>query len=255
MLNGYEFGRVWWNCIALRDDQSTAGDNLAAKGPDFRFVNGQAFRFGERIEHAFQAVEIEGRMSFSDLHRLGCRSWLVPLSLVLCQALSPMAFAQSATSGSTAFTQSLAATASADEAVAAWYRETGYDTLWTGAEDADRRTAFLAAITRAADHGLPVARYDAAVLTAALQAAETEGDRGRNAVGGATERAARAPFPAVGFAYGPHDSARDRARAPPLDDSPNACRSRIPRRRSPLMLGRCRTSSPSNSTPRKSANR
>lgn len=118
-------------------------------------------------------------MSFPDLHRLGCRSWLVPLSLVLCQALSPAAFAETASLKSTAFTQSLAASASVDQAVADWYRETGYETLWTGAGDAERRAAFLAAIGRAADHGLPVARYDAAVLTAALRAAETEGDRGR----------------------------------------------------------------------------
>jgi L,D-transpeptidase YcbB len=122
----------------------------------------------------FQAVEIEGRMSFPALHKLTRRSWLVPLSLVLVQAVTSPVSAQTA-----AFTQSLAATASADDAVAAWYRETAYETLWTGAEDADRRAAFLAAIGSAKDHGLPVARYDAAALTAALRAAETEGDRGR----------------------------------------------------------------------------
>ncbi|MCU0904029.1 MAG: L,D-transpeptidase family protein [Tabrizicola sp.] len=113
-------------------------------------------------------------MSFSVLRELTMRSWLVPLSLALSQALASAAGAQTA-----AFTQSLAAMASADEAVADWYRETGYETLWTGADDVARRAAFLSAIATAGDHGLPVARYDAAALMAALRAAETEGDRGR----------------------------------------------------------------------------
>lgn len=113
-------------------------------------------------------------MSFPALRKLTGRSLLVPLSLVLVQALGLAVSAQTA-----AFTQSLAATASADDVVATWYRETGYETLWTGAEDADRRAALLTAISSAKDHGLPVARYDAAALTAALRAAVTEGDRGR----------------------------------------------------------------------------
>ena len=66
-------------------------------------------------------------MSFPVLHKLGCRSLLVSLSFVMAQGLAPMADAQSA-----AFTQSLAATASKDEAIAEWYRTTAYDTLWTG---------------------------------------------------------------------------------------------------------------------------
>jgi murein L,D-transpeptidase YcbB/YkuD len=75
--------------------------------------------------------------------------------------------------------QSLAAAASEDAAVAEWYRTNDYPTLWTGAEDAARREALLSALGTAADHGLPVARYDAAALRAALLAARTEGDRGR----------------------------------------------------------------------------
>ena len=117
-------------------------------------------------------------MDFPALRRLPARTLprtlLVSLSLVLTQNLAPMAVAQTA-----AFTQSLAATASSDEAIAEWYRSTAYDTLWTGADDVARRSAFLTAIATAKDHGLPVARYDAAKLTRALQSAETEGDRGR----------------------------------------------------------------------------
>ena len=70
-------------------------------------------------------------MDFPVLHRLRCRSLLVSLSFALATSLAPMGQAQTA-----AFTQSLAATASADEAIADWYRTTAYDTLWTGAEDA-----------------------------------------------------------------------------------------------------------------------
>lgn len=99
---------------------------------------------------------------------------LVALPLAAISTLSAPVRAQT-----DAFTQSLAATASTDEAIAEWYRETGYDTLWTGTDDAARRSAFLAAIAAAGDHGLPVARYDAGALIAALRAAETEGDRGR----------------------------------------------------------------------------
>lgn len=113
-------------------------------------------------------------MHFPALHKLSRRSLLVSLSLVLAPVLAPMAAAES-----TSFTQSLAATASDDAAIADWYRTTGYETLWTGSDDAVRRAALLAAIATASDHGLPVPRYDARALTAALQAAETEGDRGR----------------------------------------------------------------------------
>lgn len=79
----------------------------------------------------------------------------------------------------TAFTQSVAAAAASDEVIAAWYRETGYITLWTGAKDADRRAALFAALATAGDHGLPAARYDAAGLKAAFRTAQTEGDVGR----------------------------------------------------------------------------
>ena len=102
------------------------------------------------------------------------RALLVSLALVLAPALSGPAMAQA-----TAFSQSLAAAASDDAVIADWYAKSGYEPLWTGADDAERRAAFLGAIARAADHGLPVQRYDAIALTNALRAAETEGDRGR----------------------------------------------------------------------------
>jgi murein L,D-transpeptidase YcbB/YkuD len=78
-----------------------------------------------------------------------------------------------------AFAQSLAAVAGEDEAVSAWYRKTGYEGLWTGADDSERRQALLTAILSAADHGLPPGRYDAPALLQSLRSAETEGDRAR----------------------------------------------------------------------------
>ncbi|WP_371135194.1 murein L,D-transpeptidase [Tabrizicola sp.] len=113
-------------------------------------------------------------MHFSVPHKLSRLSLLVTLSLVLAPAMGSMAKSEA-----TAFTQSLAATAASDAAIAEWYRTTNYETLWTGPEDAARRAALLAAIATAGDHGLPVPRYDATALTVALQSAETEGDRGR----------------------------------------------------------------------------
>ena len=102
------------------------------------------------------------------------RALLASAAVVACLSVSPAVHAQA-----TSFTQSLAQSASSDEAIAAWYRQTGYQTLWTGAADSARRTAFLSAIASAADHGLPVQRYDARALTDAFMVAATEGDRGR----------------------------------------------------------------------------
>lgn len=109
-------------------------------------------------------------MYLSAFAKLTARSLILSLSLTV----APVAVAQPSS-----FLQSLAAAAGEDQVVADWYRTTGYKTLWTGPEDAARRQALLTAISTAADHGLPVPRYDAATLAAAFRAAETEGDRGR----------------------------------------------------------------------------
>jgi murein L,D-transpeptidase YcbB/YkuD len=103
---------------------------------------------------------------------------LPSLALILSLAMLPLVPAPAGAEVS-AFAQSLAVAASDEAEIAAWYAKTSYEPLWTGTDDAERRQAFLAAIARAPDHGLPVERYDVAALTAALQAAESEGDRGR----------------------------------------------------------------------------
>ncbi|PTE22389.1 murein L,D-transpeptidase [Cereibacter changlensis JA139] len=99
-------------------------------------------------------------------------------ALLFTLALAP-GFAAVAEAQVTPFTRSLSEAASRDEAIAAFYRDRGYRPLWTGAEDSARREALLSALSRAADHGLPVQRYDAAALIAGFRAAATEGDRGR----------------------------------------------------------------------------
>lgn len=96
------------------------------------------------------------------------------IALTLSTSLPPSAEAQV-----TPFTRSISEAASADEALATFYRDRNYRTLWTSAADAKRRAALLSALSRAGDHGLPVQRYDAAALIAAFREARTEGDRGR----------------------------------------------------------------------------
>ena len=79
----------------------------------------------------------------------------------------------------TAFTRSLAEAAAPFDEMAAFYRQNGYQTLWTGPQDQARRTALMSALSQAGLHGLPTARYDMAGLIRQAQAAVTEGDRGR----------------------------------------------------------------------------
>lgn len=78
----------------------------------------------------------------------------------------------------TAFRQALAEGASTSSALSSFYRSRDYAPIWTGPEDAARRNAFLAALHRAGEHGLPVNRYDADALVAAFHAVESERDRG-----------------------------------------------------------------------------
>jgi murein L,D-transpeptidase YcbB/YkuD len=77
------------------------------------------------------------------------------------------------------FVQVVAAEASVDDAVAAFYRSHDYAPIWTDQAGAARRAALFAILSRAVDHALPVARYDVAGLQALLTGATTEGDRAR----------------------------------------------------------------------------
>ncbi|MDO9638584.1 MAG: L,D-transpeptidase family protein [Pseudotabrizicola sp.] len=105
------------------------------------------------------------------------RGFLISASFLVFAAQAPV-LAQGFPSP---FVQTIAIAASEDDAVAAFYRDNGYRTLWTGAaeQDVQRRAALFAALAKAGDHGLPVARYDATRLVAMLTGARTEGDRAR----------------------------------------------------------------------------
>lgn len=102
-----------------------------------------------------------------------------PLRVALAAAALGLVLNSPVLAQSTSFTRSLAEAASADDSMAAFYRLRGYQTLWTGPQDAARRAAFLTALDGAATQGLPAARYGAETLVAAFHAAVTEGDRGR----------------------------------------------------------------------------
>ncbi len=77
-----------------------------------------------------------------------------------------------------AFRQALAEGVAANPALAAFYRETDFAPIWTGAEHAARRTALVTALATAADHGLPARRYDLPGLLEVFKAVESERDRG-----------------------------------------------------------------------------
>ena len=78
-----------------------------------------------------------------------------------------------------AYTQALAEELGDLTAAQDFYRARAHASLWTGPQDAERRALALAAFDTAADHGLPLARYDAKALRAAMASAQTEGDLGR----------------------------------------------------------------------------
>lgn len=77
-----------------------------------------------------------------------------------------------------AFRQALAEGVAEDRALASFYREHGFEPVWTGEDQAARRTALVSALSRAGEHGLPEERYDLAGLLAAFNAVRTERDRG-----------------------------------------------------------------------------
>lgn len=70
----------------------------------------------------------------------------------------------------TAFQQAVAENVSTDDQIAAFYRNRGFDPIWTGDTDADleRRTALLEVLSMAKYHGLPVAKYNAEALLSRL---------------------------------------------------------------------------------------
>ncbi|PIE10327.1 MAG: murein L,D-transpeptidase [Rhodobacterales bacterium] len=80
---------------------------------------------------------------------------------------------------STGFRQAVAGAASSDPVIAEFYKARDFAGLWTGNGARNRRNALLEAFAHAGDHGLPAAKYDPARLTAELNAATSEAQKGQ----------------------------------------------------------------------------
>lgn len=78
----------------------------------------------------------------------------------------------------TAYKLSLAEKVADDPAVARFYRQRDFAPVWTGDEGAERRAAFLAALAKAVDHGLPQARYDPQALISDFHSVQSGDARG-----------------------------------------------------------------------------
>jgi murein L,D-transpeptidase YcbB/YkuD len=102
------------------------------------------------------------------------RSLSITTTLAAFVAFAPPAFAENI-----AFTRALAEASASDEAIAGFYRDRKFQSLWTSAADEARRHALIAALSQAAQQGLPAKRYNLEDLQHAANAAVTEGDRGR----------------------------------------------------------------------------
>ncbi|WP_027237595.1 L,D-transpeptidase family protein [Leisingera caerulea] len=79
-----------------------------------------------------------------------------------------------------AFRQAVAEAASTDDAVARFYRESGYQAIWTGPDEASRqrRSALLAALNETRAHGLPDRSAEVSRLVQLMRQARTTRDFG-----------------------------------------------------------------------------
>ncbi len=84
-----------------------------------------------------------------------------------------------AAAASVAYRQALAEAALDDKALARFYRERGYQGIWTGFSGRRRLRALLAAFAEAPVHGLPVEPYRIDRWRRRIRAARTEADLGR----------------------------------------------------------------------------
>jgi len=105
--------------------------------------------------------------------RLVTRLVAFAMTLMLLVVSAPDAQAQV-----TAFRQAVAETAARDDDLASFYRDRGFEGLWTGNSARQRRNALLAAFAGAGNHGLPTARYNVDALMAQIAAADTPAKQG-----------------------------------------------------------------------------
>lgn len=101
--------------------------------------------------------------------------WLFGVAVILSLGGATDASAQV-----TAFKQAVAESAARDKDLAAFYRDAGYASVWTGktSKERTRRKALLAALNTADNHGLSKARYDATGLKSKMSSAKTPRDLG-----------------------------------------------------------------------------
>ena len=107
--------------------------------------------------------------------RISVLTFLTALTLALGFSAVPAA----ATTKVTAFKQAVAEAAARDEALSAFYKRRDYAPIWTSRSDSARRRAFLQALDKAGDHGLPVSRYDGDHLAELFRSARSQRDIGR----------------------------------------------------------------------------
>jgi L,D-transpeptidase YcbB len=95
--------------------------------------------------------------------------------------LTPPAGAETTEFRFPAFAQAVAEAAVGHDEVAAFYRQNGYQPVWTGQETGERARleALLKAILSADDHALPVSAYDTTDLQVIMRAVSSPRDRGR----------------------------------------------------------------------------
>lgn len=98
----------------------------------------------------------------------------------LALLILPLFAANPASAESLAFKQAVAEAAAGDRDIAAFYKENGFEPIWTGSSRADRlrREAFLDALSEASSHGLPTASYRADEIREMMRDARTDRQRG-----------------------------------------------------------------------------
>ncbi|MGB5871952.1 MAG: L,D-transpeptidase family protein [Albidovulum sp.] len=119
-------------------------------------------------------TQARGKIFRSDSY---VRNLVSAFALGFCISLAPLsapAYASSET-----FRLVVAEVASDNPAISGFYQARNYQTLWTGADDAARRSALFRALDGAALHGLPVGRYDPQGLRAAFAAVDSEHKRAK----------------------------------------------------------------------------
>ncbi len=90
------------------------------------------------------------------------------------------AFADSRTNPPTAFRMAVAESLDSGSSLAEYYKTNGFSPIWAGQTEqhAERRAALIKALSNAALHGLPDARYDVQALLDQMRAARSQRDLG-----------------------------------------------------------------------------